>query len=50
MPTPKNIFNEDLHRLHDDFLDSLDEELELELDDLRGPDAMVGQEIGRAHV
>ena len=46
MPTPKNIFNEDLHRLHDDFLDSLDEEIEMELDDLRGPDAIVGQAPG----
>ena len=29
-----------LDRLHEDFMDSLDEELEMELDDLRGPDAM----------
>ncbi len=33
----------DLSRLHEDFLDSLDEELEMELDDLRGPDAMPNQ-------
>ncbi|MEY2804530.1 MAG: hypothetical protein RL657_1866 [Pseudomonadota bacterium] len=32
-----------LHRLHEDFMDSLDEELEMELDDLRGPDAMSDQ-------
>ena len=32
-----------LNRLHADFLDSLDEELEMELDDLRGPDAMPDQ-------
>ncbi len=37
---------DDLHRLHEDFLDSLDEELELELDDLRGPDAMGPQPAG----
>lgn len=42
----KKITSEELHRLHDDFLDSLDEELEMELDDLRGPDAMVGQAPG----
>jgi polyphosphate kinase 2 len=33
----------DLSRLHEDFMDSLDEELEMELDDLRGPDAMPDQ-------
>ena len=36
----KKITSEELHRLHDDFLDSLDEELEMELDDLRGPDGV----------
>jgi polyphosphate kinase 2 len=35
-----------LNRLHEDFLDSLDEELEMELDDLRGPDAMQDQTRG----
>lgn len=44
--TPKPEKPDELHRLHEDFLDSLDEELELELDDLRGPDAMSKQADG----
>ena len=42
-PTPSDSA---LDRLHEDFLDSLDEELEMELDDLRGPDAMTDQTKG----
>jgi polyphosphate kinase 2 len=42
-PTPSDPA---LDRLHEDFLDSLDEELEMELDDLRGPDAMTDQTKG----
>ena len=44
--TSKPKQTDELHRLHEDFLDSLDEELELELDDLRGPDAMAPQAAG----
>ncbi|MEY2621244.1 MAG: hypothetical protein RIT26_1064 [Pseudomonadota bacterium] len=46
MPQQNKIPSEDLDRLHADFLDSLDEELEMELDDLRGPDAMLAQAPG----
>jgi polyphosphate kinase 2 len=44
-PKPK-VNDPDLSRLHEDFMDSLDEELEMELDDLRGPDAMLDQTRG----
>jgi polyphosphate kinase 2 len=40
------VTDPNLNRLHEDFMDSLDEELEMELDDLRGPDAMTDQTRG----
>ena len=40
------VTDPNLKRLHEDFMDSLDEELEMELDDLRGPDAMTDQTRG----
>jgi polyphosphate kinase len=43
MTTSSKHNETDLSRLHEDFMDSLDEELEMELDDLRGPDAMPNQ-------
>ena len=46
MPHQNKMTSEELDRLHADFLDSLDEELEMELDDLRGPDAMQAQAPG----
>ena len=46
MNTKLPVNDPHLHRLHEDFLDSLDEELEMELDDLRGPDAMADQTHG----
>jgi polyphosphate kinase 2 len=46
MSTKSKSNEPDLSRLHEDFLDSLDEELEMELDDLRGPDAMPDQTRG----
>ncbi len=46
MNTKLPVNDSHLHRLHEDFMDSLDEELEMELDDLRGPDAMSDQSRG----